>query len=299
MSQEESDESKVDLQPVEQEEPTLANFLLQALAHNTVPEPLQYASDELLGDRGFILQAAAQHYGHAALHYASEALRNDRDFVLQVVGVNELAFRYAPECLRSDGDFVMLASQQDGRAFRWAADWLRSDKDFALKAIARDWRAFGGATKKLRVRTDFVRQAVARNGHSLTLARPQLQSNLEMVEAALASGTVENVPEFLDSLGVGWDVARLVALKIGLMSGRATVMLVFVDTRCDMVKGEALQRLATGLDFHPIAADYDCLFAGHRIDDNLEVMDWLGLQIELINEISLVGTAQGVGRHFR
>ena len=54
---------------------------------------LEYASQELRGDREVVL--AAVHQNGVALEYASEELRTDREVVLAAVRQNGLAFKYA------------------------------------------------------------------------------------------------------------------------------------------------------------------------------------------------------------
>ncbi len=73
-------------------------FVLAAVSQNGLA--LQYASEELQGDRNIVLAAVSQ--DGLALLFASEELQGDRNIVLAAVNQNGIALEYAKFGLRRD-----------------------------------------------------------------------------------------------------------------------------------------------------------------------------------------------------
>ena len=63
-------------------------------------DALEYASEELRGDREVVMEAVKQ--DGDALQYASEELRGDREVVMEAVKQNAYALFYASEELQDD-----------------------------------------------------------------------------------------------------------------------------------------------------------------------------------------------------
>eukprot|EP00972_Heterocapsa_arctica_P011666 1709376-Heterocapsa_arctica.AAC.1 len=79
-------------------------WCLKTIGHSYT---LQYAHEELRGDREFMLQASE--YVGASLQYASLGLKGDREFILQAVMHNSSALHYASLELKGDREFILQA----------------------------------------------------------------------------------------------------------------------------------------------------------------------------------------------
>lgn len=120
---------------------------------------LQYASEDLLQDKGFVLEMVGiddsrgenyipEAYSDdrevvlraievcgTALKYASERLKDDEHLVEIAINQKARAFCYASERLRDDDRIVNIAVDISGRVYRYASDRLRNDRQLALRAI--------------------------------------------------------------------------------------------------------------------------------------------------------------------
>ncbi|CAE7303285.1 Cytoplasmic dynein 2 light intermediate chain 1 [Symbiodinium microadriaticum] len=121
-------------------------------------DALQWASPDLLGDRGLVLEAV-QRCGFA-LACADRPLQADREVVLAAVARHGLSLEFAVPELRGDAEVVLTAIGQDGNAFQFASTDLRCNRDFVLKSVRR-------------------------NGYALTYASPELRGDSEVVRAAI------------------------------------------------------------------------------------------------------------------
>ena len=110
---------------------------------------MQYASEELRGDREVVL-AAVKSNGNQ-LEYASEALRGDREIVLAAVKFNGDQLEYASEELRGDKEIVLAAVQHSGSygALQYASEELRGDREVVLAAVKNDMYALQYASEEL------------------------------------------------------------------------------------------------------------------------------------------------------
>ena len=76
---------------------------------------LEYASEELKGDRAFILEAVKQN--GKALRYAEEELKSDKEFVMAAVNHNRSSFNYAAIELQielqNDEKFIEKVNQNE------------------------------------------------------------------------------------------------------------------------------------------------------------------------------------------
>ena len=91
---------------------------------------LEYANDELKGDREIVMAAARKNV--YALQYASAGLKGDRDFILAAVQRNGNALEHASEELQSDRDVVLAAARENGVAVQFASDELKRDREILL-----------------------------------------------------------------------------------------------------------------------------------------------------------------------
>ena len=70
-----------------------------------------------------------------ALQYATEELRGDREIVMAAVTQNGWALQFATEALRGDREIVMAAVTQNWRALRHATEELRGDNEIMEVAL--------------------------------------------------------------------------------------------------------------------------------------------------------------------
>ena len=96
---------------------------------------LQWASEELRGDREVVMKAVSN-TGHA-LRWAIEELRGDREVVMEAVSQDGYALRHATEELRGDREVVMKAVSEEGHALHHATDELRADREMMEVALAK------------------------------------------------------------------------------------------------------------------------------------------------------------------
>ncbi len=156
--------------------------VLTAVAHHGFA--LRHAPAELRGDRQVVLTAVAQD-GYA-LEYASEALRGDRAVVLTAVAHHYWALRHASAELRGDREFILKAVAQHGCALQHASDNLRGDREVVLTAVAPHYYALQHASAELRGDREFILKAVAQHGCALRHASDKLRGDREVVLTAVA-----------------------------------------------------------------------------------------------------------------
>ena len=94
---------------------------------------LQYATEELKGDREIVLAALSKN--GRALQYATEELKGDREIVLAVVSKHGLALQFATEELKGDREIVLAAVSKDGRALNYATNRLKADEEMMRHAL--------------------------------------------------------------------------------------------------------------------------------------------------------------------
>ena len=109
---------------------------------------LQFASAQLRGDREIVLVAVSQK-GYA-LRYASDEMKGDREIVLAAVSQSKYALQYASAELRGNQEVVLAAVRQDGKALEYASDKLKDDPYIVMHAFANDHRAFSVASSTLK-----------------------------------------------------------------------------------------------------------------------------------------------------
>merc|ERR1711982_142786 len=91
------------------------------------------------GDREIVREAVKRN--RRALQYASEELRGDRNVVLECLGrEGPCALQHASLALRGDPEFVkqVVREEKDGWALRYASDELRGNREFVLEALSID-----------------------------------------------------------------------------------------------------------------------------------------------------------------
>jgi len=167
--------------------------MLGAVRHN--PWLLQFASEELRGNKEVVLQAVKHSYGQA-LEYATDELRGDREFVLQAVShpTSGQALKYAADEIKGDRELVLQAVRHSacGRALEYATDELKSDRELILQAVSHSacgW-ALEYATEELRADRELVLHAVRHSyGQALKYATDELRGDSEFVLQAVSHST--------------------------------------------------------------------------------------------------------------
>jgi len=92
-----------------------------------------------------------------ALQFASEELKGDREFMLEVFGQNSLAFLHASDKLKADRGFIMEAVKLDGYvALMYASAELKADREVVVAAVNRNWDALHCASKELQAEIRFT-----------------------------------------------------------------------------------------------------------------------------------------------
>mmetsp|Transcript_30841 Transcript_30841/g.89704 ORF Transcript_30841/g.89704 Transcript_30841/m.89704 type:complete len:764 (+) Transcript_30841:135-2426(+) len=145
---------------------------------------LQYASEEVRGDRKVVLEATK--YAGVAFREASAELRNDRAFVLEAVAIHGAALSGASEALRGDRSLLVEAAKQGaGSSLQGATLQLRSDQDLVLELVTADPQAFRHAAEELREDKAFALRVAAASGRALQYMPARLQADREVVAAAV------------------------------------------------------------------------------------------------------------------
>ena len=106
---------------------------MQAVSENG--RALQYATEELKGDRKIVMAAVSKNGG--ALQYATEELKGDRKIVMTAVSNDGLALQHATEELKCDREIVMTAVSVDGLALRCSTKELKDDGEILQHALER------------------------------------------------------------------------------------------------------------------------------------------------------------------
>ena len=113
---------------------------------------LQYATDELRGNRDFMLKEVVACY--ISLQYASEELRGDPDFMMEAATRNYLALHSASPALRSSGMETYNSGLKKTRPFRFlllesvVLDWSVL-AFFGGRSPAKLWQSMRGTVRKL------------------------------------------------------------------------------------------------------------------------------------------------------
>lgn len=193
------------------------HVVAKALAKN--PNEMQYASEELKGDKSFILEALNQRGGSTSgreniFVYASEDIKKDKDVIKQalktlgsnrdVIMENQLAnvqaddnfmkeiieegqyylLKYASEDLKGNRELVLKACR-DTRAIQFASKELRQDRDFLLQVISKN----GGASKyideEFRQDDSFMMDAIEINPSALAGASKKIRSDRDIILQAI------------------------------------------------------------------------------------------------------------------
>lgn len=187
-------------------------------ALNKNPNEMQYASEELKGDKSFILESLNYRFGSTVLResifiYASEDIRKDKDVIkvaLKTLGTvnrdvvmeNQLAnvqeddsfmqeiieegqgylLKYASEELKRNRELVLKACRSDARTIQYASEELREDRDFLLQVIENSNGLVARyIDEKFRQDDSFMMEAIEVNPTALSGASERIQSNREVV----------------------------------------------------------------------------------------------------------------------
>ena len=95
---------------------------------------LQFASEEMKGDRQVVMTAVSQN--GLALCYATEEMKGDRQVVMTAMSENWGALQYATEEMKGDRQIVMTAASRNGYALHFATAELRGDVAMIEHALA-------------------------------------------------------------------------------------------------------------------------------------------------------------------
>ena len=80
--------------------------------------------------------AAVSQNGYA-LQFATEELKGDREVVMTAVSQNGCALKFTTEEMKGDREVVMTAVSQNGYALHFATAELRGDEDLVMTALAK------------------------------------------------------------------------------------------------------------------------------------------------------------------
>ena len=98
-----------------------------------------------------------------ALQYATEELKGDRKIVMVAVSNNGFALRYATQELKGDREIVMAAVSQQGGALQFATEELKGDREIVMAAVSQKGLAIRHATKELKDDEEILQHALERS----------------------------------------------------------------------------------------------------------------------------------------
>jgi hypothetical protein len=150
---------------------------------------LEFASEELRGDREVVLAAVKQNY--LALQFASEKIRDNKKIILTVVQQNynniERSFRntnlkkqeykilwFASERLQKDIEILLTIVQQCSWVFKYIDKELQKNKEVVLAAVKRNGDALEYASEELRNDKEVVLAAVKEHSYTVQRASKKL-----------------------------------------------------------------------------------------------------------------------------
>lgn len=137
---------------------------------------LEYAADELRGDRGLVAEATSM-IG-TTLQFASLLLRGDSDLVLAAVRQHWESVQFASEKLLGDRDFILEAMKVDAEALRFAAPSLRADRELMLRAVRRDGLLLRYASEQLRADPELAIAAFRHNAKAMQYVPEGVRSHI-------------------------------------------------------------------------------------------------------------------------
>ena len=120
-----------------------------------------------------------------ALQYASEELKGDREVVMAAIKHTSWALEYASEELKGDREVVMAAVRQTGRALQYASAELKGDREVLMKAIKQTWEALQYASAELKGDREVVMASVRQNHLARQYASEELKGDREIVMEAV------------------------------------------------------------------------------------------------------------------
>lgn len=162
---------------------------------------LEFAAEQLRGDRDLVLQALSAPADSEAMGRASRnglassalacvpaELRADRQLVMAAVRQNGRALEFAATELQMDSEVARLAVQQDGSALEFAPEALRADRELVLEAVSSECSALQFAAEHLRADPEVVLTATAGSGEMIEYASEELRSDREFILKVVSSG---------------------------------------------------------------------------------------------------------------
>mmetsp|Transcript_60640 Transcript_60640/g.121426 ORF Transcript_60640/g.121426 Transcript_60640/m.121426 type:complete len:438 (+) Transcript_60640:104-1417(+) len=108
------------------------------------PPDLEYASDELKGDRAVVelaLQGGPGNRHPGVVRHAAEALQRDRSFALPLVRQNPSIFANLCPAAWADREVALEAVRREGGMLGHASEELRADPEVVLAAVHQDAEA--------------------------------------------------------------------------------------------------------------------------------------------------------------
>ena len=187
-------------------------FVLNAVSEDWAA--LRWASDELKGDREILLIAVSQRKGWAALEWASERLKGDREIILNAMRLSETRIdcfkawrRWASSDLKGDREFLLKAVTLDSDALEWALDEddFCGDREIILNAVTKSWFNLALASDDLKRDREIILHAVSQDWRALDMASDELLEDQQIIEKIMLQ------TDFKD---------RGLLLKVLLLSGR-------------------------------------------------------------------------------
>ena len=126
-----------------------------------------------------------------ALEFAWDELKGDKEVVLAAVAQAGDALEHASDELKDDKEVVLAAVKQDGLALWDASAQLKSDKDVILAAVSQNWRALEivvpNPTHDLIKDEEIARLAMSKNnGADIYIDPATLDSIIDQAKVAMA-----------------------------------------------------------------------------------------------------------------
>ena len=126
---------------------------------------LQFATDELKGDRKIVMAAVSKH-GRGTSNSAAEDMKGDCEIVMTAVSQAGLALPFATEEMKGDSRIVMQAVSEFGDALEYAAEALQGDREIVMTAVSQNGASIRFATKELKDDEKILQHALERSRNS-------------------------------------------------------------------------------------------------------------------------------------
>lgn len=147
-------------------------------------QKLALAPPSIKADRDVVRDAIRNSWGEA-LQYAAEELRGDKELVLEAVNMDGRVLQYATDLIRADHAVVMAAVQQTWVSLQFATEGPRSDREIVRAGIRQGAGVLQYASTELCADRDLMLEAVEIDGHALKYASAELRADRGLVLKAV------------------------------------------------------------------------------------------------------------------